>query len=202
MDEKDLVTYYSTRTEELEKKVEAMERIQQKLCELTGYKAEAVKAPPPTIASTNPLFANHFAALSPSSVGAVSASEVELINLADSHSQVALLASSPTVARLAVPTLNRAMSSSLAVAAAPSATRVKPAPPPRRMQSMVASDGAGAGELVPSSTAGANSAATDTAGTAAADPVSAPKPFARVPPTIGRRVNAAAAGGVASDAKA
>jgi hypothetical protein len=216
VDEKDLVTYYSTRTEELEKEVQEHKHILQKLCELTGLKVESLKAPPPELANANPLFGNHFASLStPSgSMQNAAASEVELVDLSEPSQPALVSVPSPTVARLAAPTLNRAISSSLAVAAEPSATRVKPSPPPRHMPSTIApSDGndtgAGPGAVDAMATSIYRDAALTSAvrvnGSHSAAPALDPanRAFPRVPPMIGRRVSSmASATGSASDTNA
>jgi hypothetical protein len=219
VDEKDLVTYYSTRTEELEKKVEAMEQILQKHFEFTGFKVESAKVgavAPSSLANTNPLFGNHAASLSAPAgfVSTASTSEVELVDLSEPPQPPPLFVPSPTVARLAAPTLNRAISSSLAVAAEPSATRVKPSPPPRRMPPTIApsdgtDNGAGPGAVDAMTTSNYRDAALTSAvrvsGSHSAAPALEPanRAFPRVPPVIGRRVSSmVAATGSTPDANA
>ncbi len=183
VNEKDVLTYYSTRTEELEMKVDAMEQNQQAMQQmkqeidelkqafrelkcgkaaLTESVGEPLSMAPTLIAINNPLFDKQLAAPSLSASGTAAASEVELVELG-------ALPPAPPLALRPPPPPSRAVSLSLAVAAATiseptiaaasaiaqqsafvalveppvvaSAVRARPAPISRRMQSIIVTDG-------------------------------------------------------------
>ena len=137
--EKDVVTYYSTRTEKLEQEVEelkenqqAMQQMKQKfdaleqaVRELKGGKAPLTEsvAEPMSMASTliannNPLFEKQFAAVSLPVSDTAAASEVELVDLGSLPAPALpqAVAAPPLVSRPPPPPPSRAASVSLAVA--------------------------------------------------------------------------------------